>query len=99
MPDQLSPRAREILAAVEREVSARIDDIEREAATIPPRRLTPKAAPLRAEPQLLAAIEMGVSGMTREEVADRLGLDHAAMLLDAVFGNGTPPQSRLGRAA
>ena len=71
-------------------MSARLDEIEREAASVAPRRAVvpfpTSASPLRADAELLAALEMGVAGMSRGEVADELGLDHAAILLDAVFG-------------
>ena len=99
MADSLTPRARAILAAVEREVSARLDEIERDAAVVAPRRITSSREPMRAEPRLLAAIEMGVAGLSREEVAAELHLDPAARMLDAVFGPGSAPRTRLARAA
>ena len=99
MTDALTPRARAILAAVEREVSARLDEIEHEAGAVAPRRITSSRTPMRAGPELLAALEMGVAGMSRGEVAEKLGVDHAAVLLDAVFGAGSPPVTRLARAA
>ena len=67
MADSLSPRARAILAAVEREVSARLDEIERDAASVAPRRAVvpfpTSASPLRADTELLTALEMGVAGI------------------------------------
>ena len=99
MSGPLTPRARAILAAVEREVSARLEEIEREAAAIPPRRLAPAPRRLRADAQLLMAIELGVAGWSRAEVAEELGLDEGAVLLDDVFGSGSPPRARLARAA
>ncbi len=92
----LSPRARAILAAVEREVSARLAELERDAAAVAPRRV---AAPRRADAALLTALELGVAGLSRDEVAGRLGVAEAAPVLDAVFGPGTPPATRLPRAA
>lgn len=79
----LSPRARAILAAVEREVQAR--------------RHTPEepARPLRVDPPLLAALELAVAGASRDEVRARLEIAEDA--LDAVFGDGSPPQARLTR--
>ena len=99
MADSLTPRARAILAAVEREVSARLDEIERDAVVVPARRITSSREPLRADTRLLAALEMGVAGLSREEVAAELHVDTDHPLLDDVFGHGTPPRTRLARAA
>jgi len=80
----LSPRARAILEAVEREVQAR----HRQAPEEP-------ARPLRVDPALLAALELAVAGASRDEVRARLEIAEDA--LDAVFGDGSPPQARLTR--
>jgi hypothetical protein len=92
----LSPRARAILEAVEREVSARLEELERDVAYVAPRRIAPAARPA---PELLAALELGVAGLTREEVGASLGVRDPAPILDAVFGAGSPPRARLPRAA
>lgn len=91
----LTPRARALLAAVEREVSARLAELERDAGSVAPRR----AGPARAEPELLLALELGVAGLSRDEVAARLRAADPEAVLDAVFGPGTPPDARLPRAA
>ena len=96
MTAPLTPRARVILAAVEREVSARLDEIERDADVIVPRRLAPAE---RARPELLLALELGVSGLSREEVRASLDVPDPEPVLDAVFGTGSPPRARLRRAA
>lgn len=96
MSAPLTPRARAILAAVEREVSARLEDIERDAGQIAPRRVVPVE---RARPELLLALELGVAGLSREEVAASLDVDDPGPVLDAVFGTGSPPRARLRRAA
>ncbi|HEV3000335.1 MAG TPA: hypothetical protein VGW75_06315 [Solirubrobacteraceae bacterium] len=96
MGPALTPRARALLAAVEREVSARLAELERDAGWVAPRRA---AAPRRAEPALLLALELGVAGLSRDEVALRLGVADPEPVLDAVFGPGTPPGTRLARAA
>ncbi len=57
-PGSLSPRARAILAAVEREVSARLAELEQDVAVVAPRRVVPFT---RAAPELLAALELGVA--------------------------------------
>ncbi len=95
-PGSLSPRARAILAAVEREVSARLAELEQDVAVVAPRRVVPFT---RAAPELLAALELGVAGLSRDEVALRLGVPDPEPVLDAVFGAGTPPGTRLPRAA
>lgn len=94
MSAPLTPRARAILAAVEREVSARLAELESDAAEVAPRRVVPFERPL---PELLEALEMGVAGRSRGEVAAALGV--ADPILDAVFGAGSPPHARLPRAA
>jgi hypothetical protein len=90
----LTPRALELLAAVEREVEAR----RRALADAEPAAV-PAPAPLRADPALLAALEMGVAGLSRDDVARRLVADFRvtdpAPLLDAVFAGSM----RLRRAA
>ena len=96
MAQPLTPRARAILAAVEREVSARLDELESEAGSVAARRIRP--AP-RAGPELLLALELGVAGMTRAEVAAELPMDDPEPVLDAVFGRGAPRGARLRRAA
>ncbi len=96
MGPALTPRARAILAAVEREVSARLAELERDAGSVAPRRLP---APARASPELLLALELGVAGLSRDEVALRLAVADPEPVLDAVFGPGTPPGARLARAA
>ena len=92
----LTPRARAILQAVEREVCARLEELERDAATVPPRRVVPIA---RAAPELLLALELGVAGLSRAEVAAELRLPDPEPVLDAVFGRGTACSARLRRAA
>ena len=82
----LSPRARAILAAVEREIA------ERAEAANP--RVEP-ARPLRIDTTLLSALELAVAGATRDEVRDALTISDDA--LDAVFGDGSPPTARLTR--
>ena len=96
MAGALTPRARAILEAVEREVAARLADLEAEAADVSPRRVVPFARPA---PELLLALELGVAGWSREEVEAELGLDDPAPVLDAVFGRGTSRGARLRRAA
>ena len=95
MAPPLTPRARAILAAVEREVSARLHDLEAEAASIAPRRV----AEPRPWPELLLALELSVAGLSRAEVAAELALDDPEPVLDAVFGRGAPSGARLRRAA
>lgn len=89
-------RARAILAAVEREVSARLAELESEAASVAPRRVVPFDRP---EPELLLALELGVAGHSRAQVAAELGVADSDPLLDAVFGRGAPAGARLRRAA
>ena len=100
----LTPRARAILEAVEREVAARLEDLEEDVAAIAPRRVAPRSPEtVRPAPELLAALELGVAGVPRAEVAERLRDEHGIAqpepLLDAVFGAGSPPRARLHRAA
>ena len=92
----LTPRARSLLEAVEREVSARLEDLEQDIAPVAPRRITRYA---RAAPELLFALELGVAGHTREEVAQELAVADPDAVLDAVFGAGSGPDARLPRAA
>ena len=80
----LSPRARSILAAVEREIAAR-----QAAPPAPPDR------PLRIDPSLLTALELAVGGASRDEVASALGVP--SVTLDAVFGDGSGGSARLSR--
>ena len=97
MSGSLSPRAQTLLAAVEREAEDR-----RRALTGEPPAAAGAAAvadrPVRVEPALLAALEMGVAGLTRDAVAERLRADYRvsdpSALLDAVFAGAT----RLRRA-
>ncbi|HEV2814299.1 MAG TPA: hypothetical protein VGW10_13675 [Solirubrobacteraceae bacterium] len=92
----LSPRARAILAAVEREVCVRLEELERDAAAVAPRRIVSFARPA---PELLTALELGVAGRSREEVAAELAVPDPDPILDAVFGAGSPPRARLPRVA
>lgn len=78
----LSPRARAILAAVEREIEERT----RGAAPEP-------VAPLRIDAELLSALELAVAGLSRDEVRTRLAASDG--VLDAVFGDGSPGDTRL----
>ena len=82
---ELSPRARAILDAVEKEIEGR--------RFHPPAR---PPAPLRIDETLLGALELAVAGCSREEVAARL--ECPPLVLDAVFGDGTPPDARLTRS-
>lgn len=84
----LSPRARAILAAVEREIA------ERQAASAP--REPEPVRSLRIDTTLLTALELAVAGATRADV--RAALRIADDALDAVFGDGTPPEARLSRS-
>ncbi len=100
MTRPLTPRAQAILAAVEREVAARLSELERDAepvAPASPRRFA-RAAP-RPTSDLLLALELGVAGWSRAEVAQRLGGADADPVLDAVFGGGSAPGARLARTA
>ena len=92
----LSPRARALLVAVEREVSARLEQLERDAGDVPPQRAVPLVRPA---PELLAALELGAAGRSREEVGRALGVPDPGAVLDAVFGAGSAPGARLPRAA
>jgi hypothetical protein len=83
---ELSPRAQAILAAVERE----IEELRRRTERPP----EPVVA-LRIDTTLLAALELAVAGLSRDEVRSRIAIDDAA--LDAVFGEGSPPEARLSR--
>jgi len=92
----LTPRARSILAALEREVSARLSELESEAGSVAPRRVVPLR---RAEPELLLALELGVAGLSRAQVAAELACSEDSPVLDAVFGDGSGAGARLRRAA
>jgi hypothetical protein len=92
----LTPRARTILAAVEREVSSRLSELEPDLGEVAPLRVVPFARPA---PELLLALELGVAGWSRAEVAAELRLADPEPVLDAVFGRGTPRAARLRRAA
>ena len=86
--EELTPRARLILQAVE------------QAADERRRGVAPVA--VRVDGALLLALELGVAGHERGAVAERLRRDAGApepdRLLDAVFGPGTEPGARLRRA-
>ena len=84
MTEGLSPRARAILEAVEREVEA-----------LKQGRLPAREQPLRADRTLLTALELAVSGASRDDVRAQLTIRDD--VLDAVFGDGSPPQMRLKR--
>ena len=96
MASPLTPRARAILVAVEREVSARLSELEAEAASVAPRRAGPVDPP---RPELLLALELGVAGLSRAQVAAELRVPDPDPVLDAVFGPGSPAGARLRRAA
>ena len=96
MAGALTPRARAILAALEHEVDARLGELESEAAAVAPRRV---ARFPRPGPELLLALELGVAGMSRAEVAAELRMADPEPVLDAVFGRGAPCGARLRRAA
>ena len=83
---ELTPRARALLEAVEREVEARASG---PAAPSEPVR------PLRLDETLLAALEVAVRGANRAEAAERLGLPAGHEALDAVYGDGSSPSARL----
>lgn len=94
MSDELTQRARALLDAIEREV---------ERGRVLPAEPSPRAErPLRADAMLLAAVELGVAGLSREEVErrmrDELAAEDPGRMLDAVFGEGSPPQARLRQA-
>lgn len=94
MSDEVTQRARALLEAVERELSER-----RGARPVAP---SPRAQrPLRPDAMLLAAVELGVAGLSREEVElrmrEELAVEDPERMLDAVFGEGSPPQARLRR--
>jgi hypothetical protein len=85
--DELTPRARVLLEAVEREVRARAEGL----GTAP----AEPVRPLRLDETLLAALEQAVGGATRAETAERLDLPVVHDALDAVYGDGSPPDARL----
>jgi hypothetical protein len=93
--DALTPRARVLLEAVEREVQAR----ETALAGAP----EPPVQPLRLDGALLAALELAAAGIHRAEVGWRLRahlrIADPEPALDAVFGTGSPPDARLHRRA
>lgn len=94
MSDDLTQRACALLEAIEREL--------RERGRAVPAQPSPRAArPLRPDATLLAAVELGVAGLSREEAERRLREELAAedpgRMLDAVFGEGSAPQARLRR--
>ncbi|HEX8205828.1 MAG TPA: hypothetical protein VF587_07200 [Solirubrobacteraceae bacterium] len=96
MAEALTPRARAILVAVEREVSARLQSLEAEAGSVAPQRIAPLHRPA---PELLLALELGVAGLSRAEVAAELRMSDPEPVLDAVFGRGSACGTRLRRAA
>ena len=94
MSEEITQRARALLDAIEREISER--------GRAMPAQPSPRAErPLRADAMLLAAVELGVAGLSREEVERRMRSEHAVedpgRMLDAVFGEGSPPDARLRR--
>jgi hypothetical protein len=102
----LSPRARVLLEAVEREAADRLDELGHAAPHDAPDGLrhTPPGPTPRdggAGPELLAALELGIAGLSRSDVADRLRAEHRVTdpepFLDAVFGTGSSPHVRLRR--
>ena len=99
MTGPLTPRAQALLAAVEREVAARLSELEHEAGPAVPQRAPRFARTARPTSELLLALELGVAGLSRAEVAARLGSADADPALDAVFGDGSAPGARLARAA
>ena len=93
MSDEITQRARALLDAIERAAD------DRRARPGSPSPLATN--PLRADATLLTAVELGVAGHTRGEVErwmrDEHGVDDAQRMLDAVFGAGSGPQTRLQR--
>ena len=99
MVDELTPRARVLLDAVEREAEARRRRLAAAADAGGPD--AADRPDVRVDAVLLAALELGVAGLERSEVADRLRAEQGVApdkLLDAVFGTGSPPRTRLRRA-
>ena len=94
MSEELTQRARALLEAIEFEVSER-----RRAMPSEPSPLARQ--PLHADATLLAAVELGVAGLSREEVEHRmreeLAVEDPGRMLDAIFGEGSPPHARLRR--
>ena len=82
----LSPRARALLDAVEREVRTRAAGLGEGEAPV---------RPLRLDTTLLAALEHAIGGATRAEAAERLRLPPVHDALDAVYGDGSPSSARL----
>ena len=93
MSDELTQRARALLEAIEREVERR--------GAMPAEPFPRAERPLRADATLLAAVELGVAGLTRDEAERRmreeLAVEDPGRMLDAVFGEGSPPDARLRR--
>ena len=93
MSDEVTQRARALLDAIERAAE------HRQARPGAPSPLA--TDPLRADATLLTAVELGVAGLTRAEVEQRMRDDHGvedpARMLDAVFGPGTGNDARLRR--
>ena len=90
----LTPRAQQLLAAVEREAEERRHALSAEPAPAPVR-----AAALRVDTALLTAFELWAAGYARGDVArplcDEHSLDDPEPVLDAVFG----PEVSRGPAA
>ncbi len=101
MVDELTPRARVLLDAVEREAEARRRALAAPTDTGADRTDRTGRTDVHVNAVLLAALELGVAGLERSEVADRLrseqGISAPDPLLDAVFGTGSPPRARLRR--
>jgi hypothetical protein len=94
--EELSPRARTLLAAVEREVDAREQGLAEEGAQ-------PLAGPpVHLDAALLAALELAAAGVERGEIGRRLRehlrVADPAPALDAVFGAGSAAEARLQRS-
>ena len=83
---ELSPRARALLDAVEREVRARAAGLSLPSEPV---------RPLHLDETLLAVLEEAVRGTSRADAAERLGLPAGHDALDAVYGDGSSPSSRL----
>lgn len=98
--DALTPRARILLDAVEREVRARAAAMAEGGEAAGP---DPSLPPLRLDGVLLAALELAAAGVDRAEIGRRLRehlrVDDPEPALDAVFGTGSPPDARLPRSA
>lgn len=94
MSDEATRRACALLEAIEREVEQRRHALPAEHSPLAER-------PLRPDATLLAALELGVAGHSREEIARRMrdghGVEDPERMLDALFGEGSAPDSRLRR--